>query len=288
MYERRAEYITITIVGGAEYICTNQSLYLVQYEAHLSLQTQTNKLNKARYNYPYTSIIIMLIICVNVYMCRQHPCWGGSRIVERRGQAARSGLGACPPGNILSFRRFEIDSGAFWDTFSRQNTRSNIRIYAYTSHLPLHSVRKQSQHPHVIQYCVRPAWYVLDSIPLVVNCRRELETRNRFQTAEQGHADSKDTLLVNATAFMILLLLLLQKLLQAKGRGTGPLGSPPWIRPCPDTPSSELYWITQGITQGFHRRLPRPNLVSRVWFYFRKSCGGVRHHQMCTPFSTIV
>ena len=25
--------------------------------------------------------------------------------------------GACPPGNFLNFRRSEIDSVAFWDTF---------------------------------------------------------------------------------------------------------------------------------------------------------------------------
>ena len=51
--------------------------------------------------------------------------WGGSLLSVGGPRAMRAkcavamggGGGACPPGDFLNFRRSEIDSVAFWDTF---------------------------------------------------------------------------------------------------------------------------------------------------------------------------
>ena len=47
--------------------------------------------------------------------------------------AGGGGSGGMPPRKFLSFKRSEIDSGAFWDTFPRRRTRTNLyssdRIY---------------------------------------------------------------------------------------------------------------------------------------------------------------
>ena len=40
----------------------------------------------------------------------------------------RGGSGDMSPRNFLSFTRSEINSGAFWDTFPWQGTRTNLYL----------------------------------------------------------------------------------------------------------------------------------------------------------------
>ena len=47
----------------------------------------------------------------------------GAMRAQRLGRVA----GVYPHRKFLSFRRSEIDSGAFWGTFPRQDTRTNLR-----------------------------------------------------------------------------------------------------------------------------------------------------------------
>ena len=71
-----------------------------------------------------------------------------------KGAVARGVWGHAPPGNFLSFRCSEIDSGAFWDTSAR------VRVHAWQGSITknnfiLSDYRKQQ---HRLQYSLRSSF----------------------------------------------------------------------------------------------------------------------------------